>query len=152
MASDYSGNQTFIGSSQEYYTEASEINSLMLQELGDIKDKLVLEPAVGEGAFLHGLDKASRVDAVDVNRNSIEKVRAKFGGNLNAISGDFIDYFVQDELLSSFKLERDYDAVICNPPYGLKFTIEYRKLLKNGSQNYMLGNPTGYFCTLLFCN
>lgn len=122
--------KTFTGALQEFYTDARAINELMIAELGNVEGKLVLEPAVGEGAFLPGLAKARRVDAVDINPASIEVVRSRFPDHVRTMVGDFIDHFARPALIRDLSLEKSYDAVICNPPYGLKFTVEYRKLLK----------------------
>jgi predicted RNA methylase len=142
---------TFIGALQEFYTNASPINELMIAELGDVKGKIVLEPAVGEGAFLSGLMHAQRVDAIDINPASIDVVKSRFPHNVRTIVGDFIDHFARSNSAAELRLEKTYDAVICNPPYGLKFTVEYRKLLKQRFPKMYVRESYGLFLFLSIC-
>lgn len=143
--------RTFTGALQEFYTDASAINELMMAELGDVEGKLVLEPAVGEGAFLPGLMRAHRIDAVDINPASIDVVRSRFPDKVRTIVGDFIDHCAQSKSGAELPLEKTYDAVICNPPYGLKFTVEYRKLLKQRFPKMYVRESYGLFLFLSIC-
>jgi len=116
---------------QEHYTDAEDIQHVMCELLGDVSGKHVLDPAVGHGALLKGMigDPAS-IDAVDVNASSLEKAKKLQPHEINALNKDFIDLFVVNQLERAVFLRSDYDAVIANPPYGLKMSIEYRKAIK----------------------
>lgn len=115
---------------QPFYTDAEQINSLMLNLLGRVDGLKVLEPCAGQGAFLRGLSGTPRlVDAVDIDKRHIEQL-GSFPSYVNPIHADFIDSFVSGGLINGSIIRNDYDAVICNPPYGLRFSIEYRKSIK----------------------
>lgn len=120
-------NQNF----QAFFTDADEIRLLMQELLGSVKNKKLLEPCAGEGAFLEGLQGTpSLVHAVDIDKNHIGFLEERFGKNVDAIHTDFIDTFVSGEIFEKSSILTNYDAVICNPPYGLRFTVEYRKSIK----------------------
>lgn len=115
---------------QPFYTDAQQIRELMLDLLGDVEGLTLLEPCAGQGAFLEGLQgKPARVDAVDIDERHIALLRRK-PEFVRPIHADFIDRFVSGSLLTEAALSANYDAVICNPPYGLRFSIEYRKRIK----------------------
>lgn len=130
---------------QEFYTEAPEIRDLMLAELGDVSNSTVLEPAVGKGAFLRGLPTSAKIEALDINLESVEFIQKTFGPNVSTQHGDFIDYFVSGSLQSGLNFNRKFDAVICNPPYGLKFSIEYRAKIKKKFPNVYARESYGLF-------
>lgn len=116
---------------QQHYTDAEEINTLMQSLLGAVDGLKVLEPCVGLGAFVLGLiGTPERVDAVDIDENHIEFLDSKGISWLHAFHGDFIDYQAAGDLFKTFRLRTDYDALICNPPYGLKLSIPYRQNFK----------------------
>lgn len=116
---------------QPYYTDAEHIRDLMLELLGNVEGAKVLEPCAGQGAFikgLHGIPK--QVDAVDIDERHITQL-TQLPKYVNPIHADFIDHFVSDR--SSKKtsfITGQYDALICNPPYGLSFSVDYRKYIK----------------------
>ena len=115
---------------QPFYTDAQHIRELMLDLLGDVEGMTVLEPCAGQGAFLKGLQGTPvQVDAVDIDERHIALLKhlPKF---VRPIHADFIDHFVSGGLLAKTSLSAHYDAVICNPPYGLSFSVEYRKSIK----------------------
>jgi adenine-specific DNA-methyltransferase len=115
---------------QPFYTDAHQIRELMLELLGDVEGLAVLEPCAGQGAFLEGLQGTpARVDAVDIDERHIALLKRlpKF---VRPIHADFIDRFVSGEILAEASLSAHYDAVICNPPYGLRFSVDYRKRIK----------------------
>ena len=115
---------------QPFYTDARRIRDLMLDLLGDVNGLTLLEPCAGQGAFLEGLrGTPAQVDAVDIDERHITLLRRlpKF---VRPIHADFIDRFVSGGLLTETALSAHYDAVICNPPYGLRFSVEYRKRIK----------------------
>jgi len=115
---------------QPFYTDAHQIRELMLELLGDVEGLAVLEPCAGQGAFLKGFQGTpAQVDAVDIDERHIALLR-RFPKFVRPIHADFIDRFVSGELLAEAFLSAHYDAVICNPPYGLRFSVEYRKRIK----------------------
>src|SRR5690606_3563225 len=70
-----------------------------------------------------------RLDAIDIDERHIRFLRS-FPTFVRPIHADFIDHFVSGGLLADTLIEHTYDAVICNPPYGLRFSVEYRKKIK----------------------
>jgi predicted RNA methylase len=133
---------------QAYYTDASELNNLMISLLGDTRGQNLLEPCVGKGAFIKPLlSSASRIDAVDIDPEHVDEVKGLKHDNLYVQEGDFIDYFVSDGFFRSIDLSDQYDAIICNPPYGLKFSIEYRKQIKRKFPNVYARESYGLFMT-----
>jgi adenine-specific DNA-methyltransferase len=133
---------------QAYYTDASELNDLMISLLGDTDGQVILEPCVGKGAFVKPLlSNVSRIDAVDIDSEHVNEVRRLKSENLHVQKGDFIDYFVSNDLFRPIKLSDKYDAIICNPPYGLKFSVEYRKLIKRKFPEVYARESYGLFLT-----
>lgn len=119
---------------QSFFTYAHEINSLMVALLGDMRNRRILEPCAGDGAFITPLlGSAYYIDAIDIDSQHIERLSKIGDRTLRVQNGDFLDHFIQGPLYSSLSIRNDYDAIICNPPYGLKFSLPYRKLIK---QNY----------------
>ena len=131
---------------QAFYTDADEIRHLMMALLGDVTGKNILEPCAGHGAFIKDLLGQPRsVDAIDVDTNSIQVLKRTFGKNISVKHGDFIDYFIGGALHSSINLQTNYDALICNPPYGLRFSKEYRALIKKKYQSLYARESYGLF-------
>lgn len=133
---------------QAFYTEAPDIAQLMADLLEDVSGKTVLEPAVGRGAFLGYLKGTpSKVDAVEVDDVALAHTKQEFGDRVNPIHGDFIELALGKDLFRT-SLRADYDAVISNPPYGLRFTKEYRKYLKEKLGNFYVRESYGLFLKL----
>lgn len=131
---------------QAFYTDADDIRFLMQELLGNVNNKKILEPCAGEGAFLDGLTgKPSLVHAVDIDENHINCLHQRFGESIHSIHLDFIDSFVSKNLFDTSPILSDYDAVICNPPYGLRFTVEYRKTIKKRYPNMYARESYGLF-------
>lgn len=127
---------------KQHFTNASDLNKLMASLLGNVEDKLVLEPSIGEGALLKNLIGHPRqVVGYDVDSKPFEKNK-----NLNTINMNvtfknisFIDDFFE-------KATTDiYDSVIANPPYGLEFSIEYRQKLKQALPDLYVKESYGLF-------
>ena len=119
---------------KQYFTDAYEVNSAMANLLGDVTGLSLLEPSVGGGALLSGLQgRPAHIDAVDVDVTVLALTKQRFPKlPLNAVKADFIDMFVDGPMLAGLSpLKRQYDAVISNPPFGLFFDPEYRKRLKS---------------------
>lgn len=116
---------------QAHYTDADEIRLLMQELLNDVEGKRLLEPCAGEGAFLEGLHgKPSLIHALDIDSKHIDQLHDRFGDQVIVSHADFVDIFVSENLFQSSVLHPNYDCVICNPPYGLRFSVDYRKKIK----------------------
>lgn len=116
---------------QQFFTDAGDIRALMIKLLGDTTGKKVLEPCAGHGAFIVDLEgNPATIDAIDVDAQACKRLRDLRKSNIRVQCGDFIDHFVSGQLFSGLYLEAHYDLVICNPPYGLRFSIEYRRTIK----------------------
>ncbi len=115
---------------QPFYTDAQNIRELMLELLGNVDGATVLEPCAGQGAFIRGLQGTpEQVDAVDIDERHIAHLE-KLPEFVRPIHADFIDHFVSGRMLRDTSLRDHYDALVCNPPYGLSFSVQYRKLIK----------------------
>lgn len=131
---------------QKFYTDAEEIRSLMQTLLGPIDGAKILEPCVGRGAFLSNLcGIPAIVDAVDIDETHITQLRAASWPWLNTIHSDFINDWVEDDFFSIRKYQHCYDGVICNPPYGLDFSLPYRRKLKKCFPNLYVRESYGLF-------
>ena len=116
---------------QSFFTDAKEINDLMISLLGDVERARVLEPCAGHGAFIKPLlHKVAHIDAIDIDIAHVRELDSIDAKTLYVQEGDFIDYFIGGPLISPLSIGADYDAIICNPPYGLKFSVPYRKTIK----------------------
>lgn len=137
------------GRNQPYYTEAPDIAELMAELLGDVTGKTLLEPAVGRGAFLNHLKGDARViDAVDIDKPALSFTKERYGSIVNSIHADFIEECLPSGLFSKSTIRNDYDAIISNPPYGLRFTTEYRKTLKEKLGKFYVRESYGLFLRL----
>ena len=60
---------------QSFFTDAEEINNLMISLLGDIRGAKVLEPCAGHGAFIRPLlRRAAHIDAIDIDTRHVPRV------------------------------------------------------------------------------
>lgn len=135
-----------VTSLQEHYTNAEGIQHVMCELLGDVTGKTLLDPAVGHGALLKGLiGTPHSIDGVDVNAASLEHAKNSQQHEINAVNADFIDLFVVNPLERLSRLRTQYDAVIANPPYGLKMSIEYRKAIKRAHPDVYARESYGLF-------
>lgn len=117
----------------EFYTPP-QVSSLMALWAVRSADDVVLDPAVGSGAFL--LQSAARMKSlgaspaqsaahlvgIDINSTSCLMTLANLAAFIGSppkrlIEGDFFSIRHRGSSLSSETLE-DVDAVICNPPYS----------------------------------
>ena len=132
---------------QAFYTDADEIRFLMQDLLGNVDGKKVLEPCAGEGAFLDGLiGNPSLIHAIDIDKRHINLLDEKFGSKINTIHSDFIDLFISNNKIdTSNLLQSGYDSIICNPPYGLRFSVEYRKQIKKKFPQFYARESYGLF-------
>lgn len=133
---------------KQHYTYAKPINNLMCHLLGDVNQKVVLEPSVGYGALIEGINgNPYRIDVVDVDTDALSGFREKFRQlNSEVFNADFIDIFVGGLQMAKHPiLNRYYDAVISNPPYGLYFDLDYRKTIKRAFPNLYARESYGLF-------
>ncbi|WP_214658071.1 hypothetical protein, partial [Vibrio anguillarum] len=114
---------------QGFFTDAEDLRNTMITLLGDVSNQNIIEPCFGEGAFIKNLKGTPKnIDAIDIDESHFKN---KLGiENCNYFHADFIDYFVQPNNRNVALPDTEYDSTICNPPYGLKFSQEYRKLIK----------------------
>ncbi|WP_411512056.1 hypothetical protein QM042_02380 [Escherichia coli] len=94
----------------------------------------VIEPCFGEGAFIKNLiGKPKNIDAIDTYVHDIfyiMQVHIK-----NNIHINFNSCIIQPNNRKVLLFQTEYDATINNPPYGLKFTQEYRKIMIGAFSN-----------------
>lgn len=114
---------------QGFFTNAPDLRDTMINLLGNVSNQDVLEPCFGEGAFIENLiGLPNKIDAFDIDQKHFE--RNLDLRNCNYYHADFIDYFVQPKKRKKGLRIGEYDSVICNPPYGLKFSVHYREIIK----------------------
>ncbi|QUM79207.1 N-6 DNA methylase [Moritella sp. 5] len=122
-------NQYTDKSFQGFFTNADDIRHTMIELLGDTTGHEIIEPCFGEGAFIKDLKGTPKqIHAIDIDKEHF-KSDVKFD-NCNYYNLDFIDYHIHPENRTETLPSVQYDSTICNPPYGLKFTTEYRKTIK----------------------
>jgi len=130
---------------QSHYTNAGGIAEFMAALLGSVDAKNVLEPAVGQGAFLkHLIGTPTSIDAVDIDASALEHTGVLHQGPLNLIHGDFIEMATEDGLFRQSPLKH-YEAIISNPPYGLRFSKEFRRLMKAKYPEFYVRESYGLF-------
>lgn len=108
---------------KQYFTKTNSINLLMGSLLGNVENKTLLEPSIGAGDLLNNLiGNPKNIVGYDIDAtpwsNSVYVVNNK----IKFKNKCFIE--------SSLEKKDVYDCVIANPPYGLNFSLEYRKKLK----------------------
>ena len=127
---------------QAFYTDADEIALLVGKLLGDVSGKKVIEPAIGRGAFLKTLrGTPALVDGIDVDVDALKDLRLESPQYLQLTQTDFI----QECMGKGSSLLSDYDAVIANPPYGLRFSKEFRRELKALLPDFYVRESYGLF-------
>lgn len=113
---------------KQHFTNATDLNKLMASLLGNVDDHLILEPSIGEGVLLKNLiGYPKEVVGYDVDDLPFKVSKNINSENINVTfkHGSFIEAFLERSIAET------YDSVIANPPYGLEFSIEYRKKLKH---------------------
>lgn len=139
---------------KQYFTDAEEINALMCKLLGPVDGLTILEPSVGHGALLKGLDgNPARIDAVDVDAAALKMFKEEtIHDNVNLFHCDFIDVFKNKSLHTHELLKNHYDAVISNPPYGLYLDVDYRRELKKTFPHLYVRESFGlFFAFSIYC-
>lgn len=117
---------------------ADEVTSKALGNF-DRVPRRILEPGVGEGAFLNSLVghevPVSNITAVDLDEVVIARVRDRYE-TAKTIHSDFVDYALKQQ-------QRSFDLVIGNPPYlkNTEFNIVFREQISKVSTS--TGFPNG---------
>jgi len=112
---------------KQYFTKAYDINNLMANLLGNMQGSVLLEPSVGEGSLLENINGIPKeIHAFDIDSQPFLNGMGRNNKQKNIIFYNecFIENFLKE------KENPNYDAVISNPPYGLDFSINYRRFLK----------------------
>lgn len=133
-----------------YYTNSKDITSYMVSMLNLIDGDVLLEPAVGEGAFVQeilGRKKKITIDAVDIDINALNvlkhSVKENFGidcnqdffsSSIKKNKGDIrvgcADSLLNEQLDFFAKSNGFYTKVVGNPPYGAWQDLDRRTVLK----------------------
>lgn len=127
---------------KQHFTNATDLNKLMASLLGNVHDHLILEPSIGEGVLLKNLiGHPKKVVGYDVDDLPFKASKNINSENINVIfkHESFIEAFLENSIAET------YDSVIANPPYGLEFSIEYRKKLKQVLPEFYVKESYGLF-------
>lgn len=117
---------------------ADEVTRTALDSYEGVPNR-ILEPSVGEGAFLKSLARheigGSRISAVDIDGVVIDRVRDCYEG-IEAIHRDFLKYALELD-------DGSFDLIIGNPPFLKRADCEmgFRRRLAEVSER--TGFPTG---------
>ena len=118
---------------QAYYTNSDYITDYMINKLDVQHGDTVLEPSVGEGAFIKKIIKCNKdicIDVYDIDDYAISLVKQKYGtmDNVSIYKADTLF----DKRLDLLCDNHDgYTKIIGNPPYGAYLSMDTRKLLKS---------------------
>ena len=110
---------------------ADEVTRSALDSYGG-EPRRILEPSVGEGAFLKSLAchdvGGSRITAIDIDEVVIARVRDCFKG-VETVHGDFLNYALELE-------DRSFDLIIGNPPFLKRADCDagFRSRLREASE------------------
>lgn len=133
---------------KQYFTDAEELNKAMGHLLGCVENKLLLEPSVGSGSLLTSLrGTPRRIDAVDVDPSVLEIAKNRYPNHfIETHCVDFVDAHISTLFQNKFYDNNiQYDAVIANPPFGLYFSNDYRRLLKSRFPSMYVRESYGLF-------
>ena len=110
---------------QQYFTNSIEIVEYMIDKLSIESGNIILEPCIGEGVFIDEICKRNievKIDGCDLDPYLVNKGIDKYKSK-NYISLDKKN-FLFDEI------DKSYDRIIANPPYGAWIDYADRKELK----------------------
>lgn len=118
-----------------YYTPTALTDFMIKHIATGIKKKQVtiLEPSVGDGAFIGSLkyfseiNKRAKFDFVGVERDKVEIEKAKLR-SISANPSFTFNFLNNDFLLISNNLTNNFDVVIGNPPYIKKSLLEQEQI------------------------
>lgn len=118
-----------------YYTQSDEILEYMVSYLDVRPEDLILEPAAGNGCFIHKIlekEKDAHILALDLNEEAIFSLKSEFSHYKNVRSIQ-TDTLLEDNIeiyASQLKENGKFNKIIANPPYGAWQSHEKRELLK----------------------
>jgi len=108
-----------------YYTPqylAEFISKRLLNYFGNRTRISILEPSVGDGAFLESINKNKnlivKITALDINSAELSLARKKWDSKGEFIEKDFLEYIPK----------RNFSAVIGNPPYIKKNRLKKKQI------------------------
>ena len=131
----------------EFYPTPEHIVEKMLEGIDWNYVETVLEPSVGKGDILCGIEKAVKkadkrrmnVDCIEIDSNLRSIVKERF--NEDSCSFDGGVHIVHDNFLT-YKSYKEYDLIIMNPPFsdGAKHLLKALDMQKNGGSIVCLLN------------
>ena len=133
-----------------FYTHSDPIRNYMVSRL-DLRDSLsVLEPAVGDGAFVDALREtpfALDICCVDKNAGAIKKLHTRFGGEVRVLCADTIldSWNGEGNRYLRAGFPEKFDRVVGNPPYGGWLDYETRTALKKTFPDFHVRETYGLF-------
>lgn len=164
------GNRTSGGEHGTVYTNEEVVNFILsltgLNTLSDFLTKKILDPSVGEGAFVIPLirriikvsanekidiiNSLKNITLVELDPKKIETLKCKISSTLCAHSADYVGYIKYINIINDDYLLANtgrYDVIIGNPPYVRYDNIPMEKIeiykrlfscFKNRSDLYIL--------------
>lgn len=109
---------------QAYYTNSTYIKKYMISKLNLTKFDKVLEPCVGEGAFVDKIleiNSNQNLTLYDIDDYAIDVVKQKYLNKLN------VKINLANTLLNEKLDFCNFDKIIGNPPYGAKMSQKEKK-------------------------
>lgn len=125
------GDESMNKQLQAYYTKEQVITDYMVNSLNLSDGDKVLEPSVGDGAFIEPLIKSGKrlsIEAVDINNVEISKLTERYK-DLEIIFRT-TDTLFDESFDLIYDIGQGFDKIIGNPPYGAWQDMERRALLK----------------------
>ena len=104
---------------QAYYTNSTYIKNYMISKLNLTRFDKVLEPCVGEGAFVDKIleiNSNQNLTLYDIDDYAIDVVKQKYLNKLN------VKINLANTLLNEKLDFCNFDKIIGNPPYGAKMS------------------------------
>lgn len=111
---------------QEFFTNCEHILNYMVSLLDLAEGDSLLEPCSGQGAFIDKILELKlkiNIDAFDLNIENIKFLNSKY--NDKEINIKHLDFLLHSNL------NKQYDRIIANPPYGAYQSIDKRNHLKS---------------------
>lgn len=109
---------------QAYYTNSTYIKNYMISKLNLTRFDKVLEPCVGEGAFVDKIleiNSNQNLTLYDIDDYAIDVVKQKYLNKLN------VKINLANTLLNEKLDFCNFDKIIGNPPYGAKMSQKEKK-------------------------
>ena len=138
-----------------FYTNSDAIRGYMLSRLALKDDLCVLEPAVGDGAFIDALDRTHKhlkIVCIDKDQTVLRRVKNRFGGTVNVLHADTILDPLRGEagLFREHDLPEKYDRIVGNPPYGGWLDYNTRAALKKAYPSFYVRETYALFMLRCF--